>query len=101
MLPTSAAELACASSMRPQATPVAPALLIMPLPNGGACSRRRRVHFSNPFELHPVVVAFGSGRLVDSAQRTPAAPAGLQGKRAPGVGERSIWHISVHMRAPR
>ena len=88
MLPTSAAELAYASLVWSQATPIAPALLIMPLPNGGACSWRRRAHFSNQLEPHPVVVAFGSGRLVDSAQWTPATPAGGQGKRARGVGER-------------
>ena len=33
-------------------------------------------------------------RLVDSAQRTPAAPAGVQGKRARGVGDRSMLFVS-------
>jgi hypothetical protein len=32
-------------------------------------------------------------RLVDSAQRTPA-PAGVQGKRARGVGDRSMLFVS-------
>ena len=84
MLPTSAAELTCASSMQSHATPIAPALVLMPLPN--ASSLQRRVHFSFPFEPHPAVVAFGSGRLVQG-EWTPAAPAGEQGKRARGVAE--------------
>ena len=84
MLPTSAAELTCASSMQSHATPIAPALVLMPLPN--ASSLHRRVHFSFPFEPHPAVVAFGSGRLVQG-EWTPAAPAGVQGKRARGVAE--------------
>ena len=33
-------------------------------------------------------------RPVDSAQRTPAAPAGVQGKRARGVGDRSMLFVS-------